>query len=232
MRQKTTKRHTNRASGRNNINTPHFHDEKAVKSYISGQFSSPLFQKARAIKKTLLIGSLILTWFFVSFLSSLPLRAKTTSVVAFNSEYGLILIDSINSRAAFDLFETLNVPVQNGFYYQTKIFAPKDKSFRIACTAYSLNYICAVIVYPSQYSSLNFDTDEIKLKLPPHIAKNYQDKFLNAKKEFHFETEDHRFTLDWSKKGLTLRNYRKKGKEREHERTPKTIPLDIPGIEL
>ena len=79
--------------------------------------------------------------------------AKTTSVVTFNSEYGLILIDSNRSRAAFDLFESLNVPVQNGFFYQTKIFAPKDKTFRIACTSYGASHVCAVIVYPSKYAS-------------------------------------------------------------------------------
>ena len=163
---------------------------------------------------------------------TVPLKAKTISVVAFNSEYGLILIDSHNSRAAFDLFETLNVPVQNGFYYQTKIFAPKDKSFRIACSAYGLNYICAVIVYPSKYSSLNFDTDEISLELPPAIAKTYQNKFINAPKEFHFETEDHRFTLDWSAKGLTLRNHLKKNNKRRQTPSTKIIPRNIPGIEL
>ena len=159
------------------------------------------------------------------------LRAKTTSVVTFNSEYGLILIDSIHSRAAFDLFETLNVPVQNGFYFQTKIFAPKDKSFRIACTAYGANHICAVIIYPSQYASLNFDTDEIKLKLPGTIAKNYAGTFLNAPKHFHFETEDKRLVIDWSTKGLSIRNYRFKEDKRRHHKD-KNFKPHIPGVEL
>ena len=163
---------------------------------------------------------------------SLPLsiisKAKTVSVVTFNSEYGLILIDSKRSRAAYDLFETLNVPIQNGFYYQTKIFAPKDKSFRIACTAYGANHICAVIVYPSQYATLNFDTDEITLDLPSEIAKTYKGTFNNAPNHFHFETEDKRLVIDWSEKGLKIKNFRYKSDKHQD----KNIPPKIPGIEL
>lgn len=154
--------------------------------------------------------------------------AKTVSVVTFNSEYGLILIDSKRSRAAYDLFETLNVPIQNGFYYQTKIFAPKDKSFRIACTAYGANHICAVIVYPSQYATLNFDTDEITLDLPSNIARTYKGTFNNAPNRFHFETEDKRLVIDWSEKGLKIKNFRFKTDKHQD----KTIKPQVPGIEL
>ena len=157
--------------------------------------------------------------------------AKTTSVVSFQSKYGLILINSIRSRAAFDLFESLNVPVKNGVFVQTKIFAPKDISFRIACTAYGANHICVVIIYPSQYASLNFDTDEIKLKLPGTIAKNYAGTFLNAPKHFHFETEDKRLVIDWSTKGLSIRNYRFKEDKRRHHKD-KNFKPHIPGVEL
>lgn len=145
---------------------------------------------------------------FVSVLS-LPARAQTINVVAFKSEYGVILIDSIKSRAAFDLFETLNVPVQYGFFYQTKIVAPEDKSFRIACTVYGFNHICAVMVYPGKYADLNFDTDEINLNLPPSIAKEYKGVFSKEDK-FHFETEDKRLIIDWSTaKGLSIKSVKR-----------------------
>lgn len=140
-------------------------------------------------------------------LAAHPARAKTVSVVAFESEYGLILLDSIKSRAAFDLFENLNVPVEYGTFYQTKIFAPKDKSFRIVCTVYSLNHICAVMVYPGEYSRLDFDRDEIYLDLPASIAKQYAG-FFTTEDSFHFETEDKRLMIDWSPEGFSIRNTR------------------------
>jgi|GEM_PF-5635911 len=159
-------------------------------------------------------------------------KAKTTSVVTFNSEYGLILIDSIRSRAAFDLFESLNVPIQNGFFYQTKIFAPKDKTFRIACTAYGASHVCAVIVYPSEYADLNFDTDEIRLNLPAKFAKTYTDTFPKDKKYFKFQTEDKRLKIDWSKNGLHIKNFRFKG-DHQRPKTQKKLPvIKPPHIEL
>ncbi|MCZ7595055.1 MAG: hypothetical protein M5U16_09165 [Hyphomicrobium sp.] len=60
--------------------------------------------------------------------------ARTISVVAFASEYGVVLLDSLKSKAAFRLFESLNVEVENRVIAETKIFAPPDGSFRIACT--------------------------------------------------------------------------------------------------
>lgn len=184
--------------------------------------------KIKCLKHVFTVLSLLggISLFIAS--TSTTSQAKTTSVVAFNSEYGLILIDSISSRAAFDLFETLNVPVQYQFFAQTKIFAPKDKSFRIACTAYSANYICAVIVYPSKYATLNFDTDEIKLKLPSTMAKSYAGAFNQAPEKFHFATEDKRLIIDWSQKGLSILNFRYK----DQNFRKKMKKLDVPGIEL
>jgi hypothetical protein len=159
-------------------------------------------------------------------------NAKTTSVVTFNSEYGLILIDSIRSRAAFDLFESLNVPVQNGFFYQTKIFAPKDKTFRIACTSYGASHVCAVIVYPSEYANLNFDTDEIRLNLPAKFAKKYTDTFPKDKSSFQLQTEDKRLLINWSRNGLRIKNFRFKG-DHQRPKTKKKRPLNKPPhIEL
>lgn len=159
-------------------------------------------------------------------------HSKTTSVVAFNSEYGLILIDSIHSRAPFDLFESLNVPVQNGFSYQTKIFAPPDKSFRIACTAYGASHICAVIVYPGKYANLNFDTDEISLDLPGKIAKTYANKFPKEKTSFNFQTEDKRLIINWSKSGLSIKNFRFKNDHQRPRTKKKYKKPSSPDIEL
>jgi len=184
--------------------------------------------KIRCLKHVFSVLSLFGSIGFFVLSTSTTSQAKTTSVVAFNSEYGLILIDSIQSRAAFDLFETLNVPVKYRLFSQTKIFAPKDKSFRIACTAYSANYICAVIVYPSKYSTLDFDTDEIKLKLPGTIAKSYVGAFNKAPEKFYFATEDKRLIIDWSQKGLSILNFRYKDQNfRKKMKKP-----DLPGLEL
>lgn len=159
-------------------------------------------------------------------------RARTTSVVAFNSEYGLVLIDSIRSRAAFDLFESLNVPIKYGFYYQTKIFAPKDKSFRIACTAWGANHVCAVIVYPGKFATLDFDTDEIRLNLPAEIARKYEGKFPQKDGSFHLETEDKRLIIDWSVKGLKIKNFRFKGDHQRPKRLENYTLPHVPGIDL
>ncbi len=159
-------------------------------------------------------------------------NAKTTSVVTFNSEYGLILIDSNRSRAAFDLFESLNVPVQNGFFYQTKIFAPKDKTFRIACTAYGASHVCAVIVYPSEYASLNFDTDEIRLNLPAKYAKKYTNTFPKGKNSFTLLTEDKRLLINWSKNGLRIKNFRFKGDHQRPKSKKKRPLIKPPHVEL
>ena len=159
-------------------------------------------------------------------------RARTTSVVAFNSEYGLVLIDSIKSRAAFDLFESLNVPIKYGFYYQTKIFAPKDKSFRIACTAWGANHVCAVIVYPGKFATLDFDTDEIRLNLPADIARTYDGKFPKKDGNFHLETEDKRLIIDWSVDGLKIKNFRFKGDHQRPKRLENYTLPHVPGVEL
>lgn len=175
----------------------------------------------------LLLSPLVL---FMSLIQ--PANAKTTSVVTFNSEYGLILIDSNRSRAAFDLFESLNVPIKNGFFYQTKIFAPKDKTFRIACTAYGASHVCAVIVYPSEYASLNFDTDEIRLNLPAEYARKYEGTFPKGKNSFKLQTEDKRLLINWSKNGLHIKNFRFKG-DHQRPKTKKKQPLiKPPHIEL
>ncbi len=186
-----------------------------------------MISSLRNLWLVILLSPLILFTFHTQLAS-----AKTTSVVTFNSEYGLILIDSNRSRAAFDLFESLNVPIKNGFFYQTKIFAPKDKTFRIACTAYGASHVCAVIVYPSEYAELNFDTDEIRLNLPAKFAKRYTDKFPKDKSSFQLQTEDKRLLINWSKNGLRIKNFRFKG-DHQRPKTKKKRSLNKPpSIEL
>ncbi|GJM03837.1 MAG: hypothetical protein DHS20C08_23380 [Rhodomicrobium sp.] len=176
--------------------------------------------------------AVILSISFVSLMNTTEARARTTSVVTFNSEYGLILIDSMRSRAAFDLFESLNVPIKYGFFYQTKIFAPKDKSFRIACTAYGANHVCAVIVYPGKFATLDFDTDEIRLNLPATIARNYDGKFPKKQGSFHLETEDKRLIIDWSIEGLSIKNFRFKGDHQRPKRLENYTLTPLPGVDL
>lgn len=133
-------------------------------------------------------------------------QARTISVVAFQSEYGAVLLDSLESMAAFRLFESLNVDVENHVLAETKIFAPKDGSFRIACTGRGADYGCAVMVYAGNYAKLDFDTDRVELTLPSELSQRYQGVFETRAKDgaFHFETEDGRLTIDWSRDGLHI----------------------------
>jgi hypothetical protein len=147
-------------------------------------------------------------------------QAKTISVVAFESEYGAVLLDSLESMAAFRLFESLNVGVENHVLAETKIFAPKDGSFRIACTGRGADYGCAVMVYAGEHAKLDFDTDRVELTLPPEMARSYKDVFETKSGRFHFETEDKRLTIDWSRDGL-------------HILAPgKTMKKEVPGQKI
>ena len=130
--------------------------------------------------------------------------AKTISVVAFESEYGVVLLDSLSSKAAFRLFESLNVDVENRFIAETKIFAPPDGSFRIACTAQGADYACAVVVYAGKYASLDFDSYRVELTLPTPLARTYEGVFEAPGGGFHLETEDGRLTIDWSRDKLHI----------------------------
>lgn len=129
--------------------------------------------------------------------------AATTSVVTFESRQGIVLIDSRKSKAAYRLFESLNVPVKTIALRQTKIFAPADGSFRIACSAVSLDYSCSVIVYAGEHATLDFDTDRVELNLPADLAKDYVGIFPNDD-VFHLSTEDRRLSIDWSPGGLRI----------------------------
>lgn len=130
--------------------------------------------------------------------------ARTISVVAFASEYGVVLLDSLKSKAAFRLFESLNVEVENRVIAETKIFAPPDGSFRIACTGQGADYACAVVVYAGSYADLDFDSDRVELTVPSGMAKTYDGIFDAPGGEFHFETEDGRLTIDWSRDRLHI----------------------------
>ena len=130
--------------------------------------------------------------------------AKTTSVVTFNSEEGIVLLDSLGSKAAYRLFESLNVPVEDHVVRQTKIFAPDDGTFRIVCSAFSASYVCAVVVYAGEFATLDFDRDEILLELPGHLARRYAPIFPAENGRFRFRTEDGRLTIDWSPEGLRI----------------------------
>lgn len=190
------------------------------------QSKRKLFQP---LKKT----SLILCLSFLTILQPLPqTKAKTTSVVSFQSKYGLILIDSIRSRAAFDLFESLNVPVKNGAFYQTKIFAPTDNTFRIICNAYGARHVCAIMVYPGEFASLNFETDEISLSLPPRYARKYINKFAKDKNSFNLRTEDRRLLIYWSNLGLRIKNFRFKGDRARPKPYKKWKKQTPPGVDL
>jgi hypothetical protein len=131
-------------------------------------------------------------------------EARTISVVAFESEYGAVLLDSLESMAAFRLFESLNVAVENHVLAETKIFAPRDGSFRIACTGRGADYGCAVMVYAGKHAKLDFDTDRVELSLPSEVAGRYKGVFDTKSDRFHFETEDKRLTIDWSRGGLHI----------------------------
>jgi hypothetical protein len=131
-------------------------------------------------------------------------EARTFSVVAFESEYGVVFLDSAESKAAFRLFEALNVDVENRVIAETKIFAPQDGSFRIACTGQGADYACAVMVYAGQHAALDFDTDRVELTLPGEMARHYEGVFPAPVGTFHFETEDHRLTIDWSRDRLHI----------------------------
>jgi hypothetical protein len=124
-------------------------------------------------------------------------QARTISVVA-------VLLDSLESKAAFRLFESLNVEVENHVLAETKIFAPKDGSFRIACTGQGADYGCAVMVYAGKHAKLDFETDQVELTLPPEMARSYGGVFETQGDGFHFETEDKRLTIDWSREGLHI----------------------------
>jgi hypothetical protein len=130
--------------------------------------------------------------------------ARTISVVAFQSEYGAVLLDSLDSTAAFRLFESLNVEVENHVLAETKVFAPQDGSFRIACTGRGADYGCAVMVYAGEHAKLDFDTDRVELNLPAEMSRAYQGVFDTKGDSFHFETEDGRLTIDWSRSGLRI----------------------------
>ena len=147
--------------------------------------------------------------FFVFLLAAVvvtlqPSLARTISVVTFQSERGIVIIDSRDSKAAYRLFESLNVPVVSTGIRQTKIFAPPDGSFRIACSAVSTDYHCAVVVYASEYANLDFDTDRVELNLPATVAKTYIGIFQSAADTFYFATEDGRLVLEWSPAGLHI----------------------------
>jgi hypothetical protein len=131
-------------------------------------------------------------------------EARTFSVVAFESEYGVVFFDSADSKAAFRLFEALNVEVENRVIAETKIFAPQDGSFRIACTGLGADYSCAVMVYAGRHAALDFDTDRVELTLPAELARHYEGVFPVVGGQFHFETEDHRLRIDWSRDKLHI----------------------------
>lgn len=130
--------------------------------------------------------------------------AKTFSVVTHGSETGIVLLDSRGSVAAYRLFERLNAPVETVGLRQTKIYAPEDKLFRIACSGVSVDYSCAVIVYKSPHAELDFETDRVELDLPPGIAARYRGAFRDAPDAFHFETEDGRLIIDWRADGMRI----------------------------
>lgn len=127
-----------------------------------------------------------------------PVEARTQSVVTFGSRAGIVFLDSLGSTAAFKLFESLRAPVVNRLVSQTKIVAPADGTFRIACTGYSADYVCAIIIYRGEHASLDFKTDRIELTLPGDIARAYGSFFEARNSRFHFETEDGRLVIDWS----------------------------------
>ena len=131
-------------------------------------------------------------------------HGRTISVVTFGSETGIVMLDSRGSVAAYRLFEQLNAPVQTIGLRQSKIYAPEDKLFRIACSGVSTDYSCAVIVYKSPHAALDFETDRIALYLPSDLAIRYRDAFLGIEDGFHFETEDGRLVIDWSPEGLRI----------------------------
>ena len=137
--------------------------------------------------------------------SAAPSSARTTSVVTFGSETGIVFLDSRDSIAAYRLFELLNAPVETVGVRQTKIYAPNDAFFRITCSAVSADYACAVIVYRNPHAVLDFDTDHIELDLPAEFARRYRGAFLDAPDNFHFETEDGRLLIDWSVERLHIR---------------------------
>jgi hypothetical protein len=140
----------------------------------------------------------------LAFILALGAQARTFSVVAFQSEYGVVLLDSAQSKAAFRLFEALNVAVENRVVAETKIFAPTDGSFRIACTGSGADYACAVTVYAGAHATLDFDSDKVELTLPGELARRYEGVFPAAGGGFHFETEDERLTIDWSRERLHI----------------------------
>jgi hypothetical protein len=84
------------------------------------------------------------------------------------------------------------------------IIAPPDGSFRIACTGQGADYACAVIVYAGRYAALDFDSDRVELTLPTAVAKTYEGVFDAPGGGFHFETEDGRLTIDWSRDKLHI----------------------------
>ncbi len=131
-------------------------------------------------------------------------EARTTSVVTFGSKQGIVIIDSNGSIAAYRLFESLNAPVVSEGLRQTKILAPEDGLFRIACSAVGADYACSVIVYAGEHAELNFDTDRVELNLPGSIAKGYAKLFSSDAGRFDFKTEDGLLRISWAPDGLHI----------------------------
>lgn len=148
---------------------------------------------------------------------SAPVGARTISVVTFGSKQGIVIIDSNKSIAAYRLFESINAPVTTEGLRQTKILAPEDGLFRIACSAVGADYGCAVIVYASEHADLDFDTDRVELHLPAAIAKRYAGLFATGSDRFQFETEDGQLTITWAPDGLHIVGAREPNEEVENE---------------
>jgi hypothetical protein len=60
------------------------------------------------------------------------------------------------------------------------------------------------MVYAGRHAKLDFDTDRVELNLPSELSRTYQGVFATMGETFHFETEDRRLTIDWSRDRLHI----------------------------
>lgn len=138
-------------------------------------------------------------------LTAAPGAAKTITVVTFNSEEGIIMLDSIKSMLPYRLFETLDARVKNDFLTQSKVYHAAGNEFRIACAGLSLDYTCAVFVYAGPHADLDFDTDMIRMRLPIETSARYAADLSPDGEPLEIVSEDGRFALTWSEgKPLTI----------------------------
>ena len=106
--------------------------------------------------------------------SSTQLFAYTYSVVTFNSEEGIIFIKGSSQDGAYEIFNNLAVDIVTPGGAIKKLYRSQDGLIKVACDG---PLFCAFMIYPSNNTTLNFDTNSVEFKVSGEEVRKYADLF-------------------------------------------------------